>query len=184
MVARNFWPFLVGYTYSHASVLALPNGRKITKCSIGLQINPLTMTFLVLRFENCSKVKMTRDNIIYIFRFYITFMVKKFECSWWFAMAWNMWQWINTLLDFDHGVPRTLFICFIEWPCCNLEIDHRSRISATFNLIQLGVRVTFISYQRQFDVMKIYTVPKYPLSRWVWTSPYGIFRAFILQKVG
>ena len=36
-----------------------------------------------------------------------------------------------------------------------------------FNLFQLGVRATFISYQRQFDVTKIYTVPKYPISRGV-----------------
>ena len=38
-------------------------------------------------------------------------------------------------------------------------------LGATFNLFQLGVRATFISYERQFDVTKIYTVPKYPISR-------------------
>ena len=64
----------------------------------------------------------------------------------WFAMAWNMWQWINTLRDFDHGAPRTLFICFVEWPWFNSEINHSSQIYFNFvceqRLYHINVNLT------------------------------------------
>ena len=71
----------------------------------------------------------------------------------------HMWQWINTLRDFDQVVPRTLFIPFIGWPWFNSEINHRLQIRRNFR----GLLISFnpLCEQRLYHINANLTSRKY-----------------------
>ena len=96
-------------------------------------------------------------------------------------MVWNMWQWINTLPILTTAFQELYSYVSLD----DLGLIQKSitshRLGATFEGFssQLGVWATFISYQRKFDVTKIYTVQKIAHIPWSMNRPLVISRSTI-----